>query len=43
MSILVNNDTKLIVQGLTGSAGTFHAGQCMNYGTNIVAGVTPGR
>ena len=43
MSILVNNDTKLIVQGLTGSAGTFHAGQCINYGTNIVAGVTPGR
>ncbi|MFT5357501.1 MAG: succinyl-CoA synthetase alpha subunit [Polyangiales bacterium] len=43
MSILVGNDTKLIVQGLTGSAGSFHAGQCMNYGTNIVAGVTPGR
>ena len=43
MSILVDNDTKLIVQGLTGSAGSFHAGQCMDYGTNIVAGVTPGR
>ena len=43
MSILVNNNTKVIVQGLTGSAGSFHAGQCVNYGTNIVAGVTPGR
>ncbi len=43
MSILVNKDTKVIVQGITGSAGTFHAGQCQDYGTQIVAGVTPGR
>ena len=43
MSILVNNDTKLIVQGFTGSQGTFHSEQCMAYGTNIVGGVTPGR
>ena len=43
MGILVNNDTKVIVQGITGSAGTFHAGKCMDYGTQIVGGVTPGR
>ncbi len=43
MSILVNENTKVIVQGITGSAGSFHAGQCMDYGTQIVAGVTPGR
>ena len=43
MSILVGKDTKLIVQGLTGSAGSFHAGQCMDYGTQVVGGVTPGR
>ncbi len=43
MSILVGKDTKLIVQGITGSAGTFHAGQCQDYGTNLVGGVTPGR
>ncbi|MCB9603940.1 MAG: succinate--CoA ligase subunit alpha [Sandaracinus sp.] len=43
MSILVGKDTKLIVQGITGSAGTFHAGQCQDYGTNVVGGVTPGR
>lgn len=43
MSILVNSDTKLLVQGLTGKTGTFHSGQCMDYGTNVVAGVTPGR
>jgi len=43
MSILVNKDTKVIVQGFTGGEGTFHAGQCMDYGTNIVGGVTPGK
>jgi len=43
MSILVNNDTRLIVQGLTGREGSFHASQMLDYGTNIVAGVTPGK
>ncbi len=43
MSILVNKDTRLLVQGITGKAGSFHAQQCLEYGTNIVAGVTPGR
>ena len=43
MSILVNNDTRLIVQGLTGREGSFHASQMIEYGTNIVAGVTPGK
>ncbi len=43
MSILVNKDSRIVVQGLTGRQGTFHAEQCIEYGTNIVAGVTPGR
>jgi len=43
MSILVNESTRVIVQGITGSAGSFHAKQMMDYGTAIVAGVTPGR
>ena len=43
MSILVNKDSKIIVQGFTGSEGTFHAGQMIDYGTNIVGGVTPGK
>lgn len=43
MSIFVNKDTRVVVQGITGSAGSFHARQCMAYGTNIVAGVTPGK
>ncbi len=43
MSILVNKDTKVIVQGITGSAGQFHAEQMIEYGTQIVGGVTPGR
>ena len=43
MSILINKDTKLIVQGITGSAGTFHARGCRDYGTQAVGGVTPGK
>jgi succinyl-CoA synthetase alpha subunit len=43
MSILVNKDSKVIVQGITGSAGLFHATQCREYGTQVVGGVTPGK
>lgn len=43
MSILVNKNTKVLVQGITGSAGSFHAQQMLEYGTKIVAGVTPGK
>jgi len=43
MSILVNKDTKVIVQGFTGGEGTFHSEQCIAYGTNIVGGVTPNK
>jgi succinyl-CoA synthetase alpha subunit len=43
VSILVGKNTRLIVQGITGSAGSFHAKGCMDYGTNVVGGVTPGR
>src|SRR5205814_8822110 len=43
MSVLVDKNTRLCVQGITGSAGGFHARQCMEYGTNVVAGVTPGK
>jgi succinyl-CoA synthetase alpha subunit len=43
MSILVNRETRVICQGLTGRQGLFHAQQCLEYGTRIVAGVTPGR
>ena len=43
MSILINKETKLIVQGITGGQGRFHTEQMLNYGTNVVAGVTPGK
>jgi succinyl-CoA synthetase alpha subunit len=43
MSILVNKNTRLICQGITGKAGAFHSEQCQAYGTNLVGGVTPGR
>ena len=43
MSILVNKDSRVVVQGITGSEGEFHAKQMLDYGTNIVAGVTPGK
>src|SRR5688572_25695145 len=43
MSVLVDKNTRLVVQGITGSAGGFHARQCMEYGTKVVAGVTPGK
>lgn len=43
MSILVNKDSKILVQGITGAQGTFHAKHCLAYGTQVVAGVTPGK
>jgi len=43
MSILVDKHSKIIVQGITGSEGSFHAGQCLEYGGNVVGGVTPGK
>ena len=42
MSILVDGQTKVICQGITGSAGAFHTKQCLDYGTKMVGGVTPG-
>jgi succinyl-CoA synthetase alpha subunit len=43
MSILVNKETRVVVQGITGKEGSFHARQCLEYGTKVVAGVTPGK
>ena len=43
MSVLVGNNTRLIIQGITGKEGTFHGQQIRDYGTNLVAGVTPGK
>ncbi len=43
MSVLVNKDTRVVFQGITGDVGSFHAEQCFNYGTKVVAGVTPGK
>ena len=43
MSILLNKDTKIICQGFTGSQGTYHSEQAIEYGTKMVAGVTPGK
>jgi len=43
MSILIGSNTRLIVHGITGSAGLFHATQCRDYGTKVVGGVTPGK
>ena len=43
LAIIVDNDTRLVVQGLTGREGSFHGVRNRNYGTNVVAGVTPGK
>ena len=43
MSVLVGNNTRLVIQGITGTEGSFHGEQMIEYGTNVVAGVTPGK
>ncbi|HSD68935.1 MAG TPA: succinate--CoA ligase subunit alpha, partial [Woeseiaceae bacterium] len=43
MSILVNSNSRIVCQGITGNQGSFHSKQCIEYGTRVVAGVTPGR
>ena len=43
MSVLVNKNTRVICQGITGQAGSFHTAQCLAYGTKMVGGVTPGK
>ena len=43
MSVLINEKTRVVVQGLTGREGSFHAGQMIEYGSKVVAGVTPGK
>ena len=43
MAIFVNRETRVIVQGISGKAGRFHAEQCLHYGTKVVGGVTPGK
>ena len=43
MSILINKETKVICQGFTGNQGTLHSTQCLDYGTKIVGGITPGK
>ena len=43
MSILIDEKTRLLVQGITGGEGSFHAARCLKYGTKVVAGVTPGK
>ncbi|HZA24563.1 MAG TPA: succinate--CoA ligase subunit alpha, partial [Dehalococcoidia bacterium] len=43
MGILLNQDSRIVVQGITGREGSFHARACMAYGTRVVAGVTPGK
>jgi len=43
MSILIDENTRLLIQGITGSEGSFHTQRCMEYGTKVVAGVTPGK
>ena len=43
MSILIDQNTRVLMQGITGSAGSFHAGQMLDYGTKLVAGVSPGK